>query len=472
MLAACKNFIKENKILCSILLADIIGILLTFIFNSVILADELEHLHNSYLISVGFVPYRDFFEHHNPLLWIIFSPLFKILPLNITLYFYIARFTALICSAISLYFGYLIVKRFLKSAEIFGYFIVFLFIFYPSWYCFSVFKPDVFARMFYVFGLYLYFSYLENLQTRKLFLCALCFVISFLFLQTIVFSILPLAIPTIYLFYKNKKFWYDAFICSLLPACILFICVWLLTKYDIWDLYIQLNVVFNSKLFSLLYPNTPSMLWCWSPYIIAAVLGWILILKNSTSIYWRICGLLFICELLQHMYFPAVLPHYLILLFVFSSLSLAFLYNKHKTSSVKIFVCTLLFVNLLLNLFTLYQHNNWDKIKFLQQINQTEDNQVLNIEYGYINIFSKPLHYYSTGFNNLVIIDDYLFHRFPDYNVNDMVLKYKPQYINAQKPENFSFPEADRLTLHEETLQNYEKIADELYRRKDFSADE
>ena len=108
----------------------------------------------------------------------------------------------------------------------------------------------------------------------------------------------------------------------------------------------------------------------------------------------------------------------------------------------------------------------------MQQINQTENNQVLNIEYGYINIFSKPLHYYSTGFNNLVIIDDYLFHRFPEYNVNDMVLKYKPQYINAQKPENFSFPEADRLTLQEESLQNYEKIADELYRRKDFSADE
>ena len=151
MLAACKNFIKENKILCSILLADIIGILLTFIFNSVILADELEHLRNSYLISIGYIPYRDFFEHHNPLLWIIFSPLFKILPLNVTLYFYIARFTALICSAISLYFGYLIVKRFLKSAEIFGYFVVFLFIFYPSWYCFSVFKPDVFARMFYIF---------------------------------------------------------------------------------------------------------------------------------------------------------------------------------------------------------------------------------------------------------------------------------------------------------------------------------
>ena len=466
MITACKNFIRENKIISLLLGFDVVGILLTFIFNSVLLADELEHLHNSYLISAGFMPYRDFFEHHNPLLWLIFSPLFKILPPNVMLYFYIARSTSIICSAISLHICYLIMKRFLKSAEIFGYFLAFLFIFYPAWYCFSLFKPDVLARMFYVLGIYCYFCYLENLQTKNLLLCALNFVISFLFLQTVIFSIAPLIIPTIYLFYKNKKFWYDALISSMLPAGVLFIGVWLLTKYDIWDLYIQLNVVFNSKLFSLLYSDTPSMLWYWSPYIIAAVLGWILILKSSTSIYWRICGLLFICELLQHIYFPAVMPHYLILLFVFSALPLASLYHKYKTSSVKTFVCALLFVNLLLNLFTLYQHNNRDKIKFLQQINQTENNQVLNIEYGYINIFAKPLHYYSTGFNNLVIIDDYLFHRFPQYDVNDIVFKHKPRYINAKKSENITFPESHRFILKDTLLEDYTEIAPELYERK------
>lgn len=38
--------------------------------------DEFQHCHNAYLIWKGFVPYRDFFEHHLPLYHILFSPLF------------------------------------------------------------------------------------------------------------------------------------------------------------------------------------------------------------------------------------------------------------------------------------------------------------------------------------------------------------------------------------------------------------
>lgn len=459
--------IKENKILFAVLMLDFIGILLTLAFNSTIMADELEHLRNSYLISIGYIPYRDFFEHHHPLLWFIFSPLFMLLPQNITLFFYIARSVALICSAISLYIWYLLIKRFLKSVEIFGYFLAFLFIFYPTWYCFSVFKPDVFARMFYMFGLYLYFCYLENFRVKELFFCSIYFTVSFLFLQTIVFSIIPLLFPLVYLFYKNKKFWYDASVCTIFPVLIISGCVCLMVKYNLLDEYIRLNITFNHYLFLLLYPNTPSMLWHWSPYIAAAILAWIRIWKNTSSKYWRICGWLFVCELLQHIYFPAVLPQYLILLFVFSALSFAYFYDNIKKSSFRIYIYGLLATNLVLNLFTLWQHNNLQRIKLLQQINSSVENQVLNINYEYVNIFAVPRHYYSTGFNNLAIIDDYLFHRFPEYNVNYMVLKYKPQYINAQKPENFSFPEADRLTLQEESLQYYEKIADDLYRRKD-----
>ena len=38
-------------------------------------SDEKEHLYASFLITKGFVPYRDFFEHHHPLLWYLFSPI-------------------------------------------------------------------------------------------------------------------------------------------------------------------------------------------------------------------------------------------------------------------------------------------------------------------------------------------------------------------------------------------------------------
>jgi hypothetical protein len=41
------------------------------------LPDEFEHLHASWSISHGMFPYRDFFEVHPPLLWLLFAPFFR-----------------------------------------------------------------------------------------------------------------------------------------------------------------------------------------------------------------------------------------------------------------------------------------------------------------------------------------------------------------------------------------------------------
>ena len=37
--------------------------------------DEIEHIHASWYVQNGQVPYRDFFEHHHPLLWFLLAPL-------------------------------------------------------------------------------------------------------------------------------------------------------------------------------------------------------------------------------------------------------------------------------------------------------------------------------------------------------------------------------------------------------------
>src|SRR6185295_1569966 len=38
--------------------------------------DEFEHAHATWSVSRGLVPYRDFFEHHTPALYLLFAPLF------------------------------------------------------------------------------------------------------------------------------------------------------------------------------------------------------------------------------------------------------------------------------------------------------------------------------------------------------------------------------------------------------------
>ncbi len=40
--------------------------------------DTIEHIHSSWLVSEGKLPYKDFFQHHNLLLWFLFAPVTKI----------------------------------------------------------------------------------------------------------------------------------------------------------------------------------------------------------------------------------------------------------------------------------------------------------------------------------------------------------------------------------------------------------
>jgi hypothetical protein len=44
--------------------------------------DEFEHLHASWLVSVGKTPYVDFFEHHTPWLYYAFAPMYTIIHAN------------------------------------------------------------------------------------------------------------------------------------------------------------------------------------------------------------------------------------------------------------------------------------------------------------------------------------------------------------------------------------------------------
>jgi hypothetical protein len=63
--------------------------------------DELEHLHATYCVSRGDVPYRDFFEHHAPALYYVLCPLFKAVGLELS-DLWLARRALWCCSLVTL----------------------------------------------------------------------------------------------------------------------------------------------------------------------------------------------------------------------------------------------------------------------------------------------------------------------------------------------------------------------------------
>src|SRR5262245_17327289 len=51
---------------------------LWLVFHRLVDPDELQHLHAGYCVWIGLVPYRDFFEQHQPVLWYLSLPFFAI----------------------------------------------------------------------------------------------------------------------------------------------------------------------------------------------------------------------------------------------------------------------------------------------------------------------------------------------------------------------------------------------------------
>ena len=73
--------------------------------------DDVEHLHSAWLVLQGQVPYKDFFQHHNPLMWYMFAPIMKIFAYDIIVFDAVRIISTLFMFA-TLFVSGLIVKRF------------------------------------------------------------------------------------------------------------------------------------------------------------------------------------------------------------------------------------------------------------------------------------------------------------------------------------------------------------------------
>ena len=115
--------------------------------------DEAEHLHCAWMVSQGLVPFKDFWQHHSPLIWVVLAPFFKILKPTIYI-FEISRVFSFLVSSATFFIGWQIVKQVwrekarlsvyllvLSSAAITGQF--------------SYLRPDLFMLVFLLAGVYL-----------------------------------------------------------------------------------------------------------------------------------------------------------------------------------------------------------------------------------------------------------------------------------------------------------------------------
>jgi len=414
--------------------------------------DNIEHIHSTFMVANGDVPYRDFFQHHNPLLWFIFAPLVKIFAYDTTVA-EILLFISFLVFLKSLVYVYNITKEFL--ADKFWATVAVLLVIVPTYKIFAIdFRPDNYMVFALMAGIYYYFSYLRDKKTQQLVVSFIWFVLAFLFAQKALFPLFVLGLSGLYFWYKKEIKTSDLIKSLIAPIIMTGGCFAYLAYYKIVKLYFVSNFTFNlnlvegfemgrfAKMYGLLIFS-----------IVGALLGAGCAI-GSKNRYWRILALLFIVEFLQRKYYFSPYIYYYWLLMYVAVLTFIPLLKiiDESTRLVRVVVVgiclfflyngVMFHLNNILN--TKQGHEGYLPYYITKRI--TPCDYVFNGNGLMYNIFGKDPHYYWQLIGQLDVVGEKTGIA-PKPNINKIIFELKPKFIYGKSYFNKFADESGRKEI-------------------------
>lgn len=408
------------------------------IFTTTLGGDTLEHMHSSYLVHLGKVPYLDFFQHHNPLLWFVFSPLLGLFDNGLSNNF-ITSFVlsaSVLASFITYFYLYLITKNFISnstagliasSVALTPYIVLSI----------THFRPDNFMLLCFFAGLYHYFNYIKNQKLSSLSISFVLFWCSFMFLQKIIFTLITLAIITFYLIYKKRIQIIDILYALLLPLALTLGFIVYLYYHNILSTWYHSNFTFNLHIPELFDERRIGLIWPELKFLlITSFLCLAFCFKNS-NIYLKILFIIFILEFIQRIfYFSAFAYYFSLLIYISSILCGVFINNillKRFYPAIYILIIGLFYV---MHNPSIYNGNIGPKksplyqplhVEILYNINQCDT--VLNGDGTIYNIYNTDPHYYWNLLGQTDVIGAKT-NIAPLMNINHVIRTKKPRIIS------------------------------------------
>ncbi|MCM1323480.1 MAG: glycosyltransferase family 39 protein [Acetobacter sp.] len=423
--------IRVLKILCG---AALLVILYAFVFSGFQIVDEFEHLHAAWLISVGKVPYLDFFEHHNPLLWYLSAPVVSIFYDNVSI-FYVMRGMSFICSCLTVWYIYRIALFFENKAGAW-FAVAFTLCNIITVYNFSQFRPDNYMNLFFIVGIYYWFCYLRTLQTRLLVYSFLSFTFSALFLQKISLLLIFVEVIMLFLIFKRKMQLKSATLAALPAVGLMFLFMGFLYFQGGLLEYIELNIHFNQAMVAYFergafwYKNL-----FLSIYGIALIVSFYLVRKENR--YFKILAILYWAEFIMRGFYFAPHPNYYTLLTMLAALILSGL-NKIIMPQHKV-LCLMMLIGLFLYLGNIFnqvdrtsaRHNSYTYYKMVDYIHQNSEPTDLLMN-GYdknFNVYRYDVSYYWFGLDMLLPVMEKEYGIENKIDINQLILQFRPKFI-------------------------------------------
>ncbi|MBR5599347.1 MAG: glycosyltransferase family 39 protein [Alphaproteobacteria bacterium] len=441
------------------------------IYSGFQIVDEFEHLHASWLVSIGQIPYKDFFEHHHPLLWYISAPIVSLFYDDVMI-FYVMRGISFGISLITLFFIYKTALFFTnKSGAMLALAISLCDII--TIYNFYQFRPDIFMNLFFIMGIYYWFVYLKNNTLKHLIISFLCFSISLLFLQKIGLLLCVVEVILLYMIITKKMKLKKVIIAAFPSILLVGLCVLFLIRKDTFFEYFALNFRFNQ---ALVYYFDRGSFWLSNLVFRIYVLGVIFSIYffKKENIYFKIIALLFLAEFFMRNFYFSPHPNYYTLFVFLLSLVLSVvtkeLLPSHKI--ISFFVILGLFLKLGISFNTLAyssdKYNSYEHYKLAKYVHKnSSDNDIIMNGYDKnFNIYRKDANYYWFGLDMLIPVMEQEFGVKDLIDINVDVINKRPKFIYTK-----NYVDLRALRMYGETKYSQvfiPEIINILYKKTDF----
>lgn len=279
--------------------------------------DTLEHVHSSWLVYHGQIPYKDFFQHHNPLLWYIGAPLVGVYEYSLRAVDAVNILTVSV-TAVTLFYILMLHRKFLSDS--FGGLVAAVFCVFPHDSLYDKdFKPDNFMNACLIIGIYYLFCSLKNKKLFPLMVSFLLFFAAFMFTQKALLILAVIGGLVLYLLYQKEMRWSDVLQSAVLPCLLYLVFLAFLWSEDILTMYFKANFELNSYIPAVFYTRrfiSPSPEMC-----LPLILSVLALLKCAYcgNVYIKTVSILFIAECLIRFYYFTPFVYYFAFLHTISS---------------------------------------------------------------------------------------------------------------------------------------------------------
>ncbi len=432
-----RNYHRVLLFLCGIFSLLALSISINRVFGP----DEFEHIHSAWYIAEGYAPYKDFFQHHHPLLWYALAPFLRVFGYTVSSLVMSRMFTFFLTMGIA--FTTYQLSQEISGSKDTGLFSVILLLSVVMFVEKSIeIRPDVPQVFFGMVSVYALIRYFRSGELKYIVISALAASVAFIFLQKAIFLLVAYAVIFIGRFLRGKiSFGAMVYfvVCFSLPVSLFFIALRVLSGP--LGTYFITNIALNTD---------PSLI-PFSPFVhvkAALVLNgvfWLLALislaytlvsrrvneemRTVAFIASVLLGSVFIVTYPYEQYFMQAIPLVCVATGgAFDSLRVRYKLNEKQDLMVILVVIAVPLV--WLSHLGLQNTNNIQREKADYVIRNSGEGDFIYDGHNQFNLYRRDLHYFWYNFEKLSVFNRLTNNKYADYDICTLIKSKKPTFIS------------------------------------------